>query len=331
MAIGKLSPVSSVASLRRREFLTETLASFGSLALMNQVLGNSPKNFMHGTSDRMTLGFSTYGMKSLRTETAIGHLSRIGFDAVELTVWPEWDASPEHMSTPRRARIRKQLADSGLRLTSLMEHVIPSADDAEQSRHVMRLHRVCQLANDLGREDRPIVQTVLGGGKWEDKRSMLRDRIGEWLETAASHRVVLAIKPHRGGVMSRPSEAVWLIEQLGKSNFLRIVYDYSHYAFRGMELADTVATALPYLAHVAVKDAVQEAGRVVFRLPGAAGTIPYAQLLRLLDEGGYRGDINCEVSGMVWKQPSYDPVAAAEHCYAVLSNAFTEAGISRPG
>ena len=42
-----------------------------------------------------------------------------------------------------------------------------------------------------------------------------------------------------------------------------MVYDYSHYAYRDMPLEETVRTALPYTAHVVVKDAVREGDRVV--------------------------------------------------------------------
>jgi sugar phosphate isomerase/epimerase len=140
--------------------------------------------------------------------------------------------------------------------------------------------------------------------------------------------MTLAIKPHRGGAMSRPSEAIWLIEQLGKPARLRIVYDYSHYAFRDMPLEETVRTALPWTAHIAVKDAVRDGDKVTFALPGAAG-FDYAPLLRQFYRGGYRGDVCCEVSGLVSSQEGYDPAAAAKQCYAALSRAFTAAEVPR--
>ena len=68
--------------------------------------------------------------------------------------------------------------------------------------------------------------------------------------------------------MSEPREAVWLIEQLGKNSSIQMCYDYSHYAFRNLDLKKTIKTALPHLAHVAVKDAMQKDGKVIFVLPG---------------------------------------------------------------
>jgi inosose dehydratase len=129
--------------------------------------------------------------------------------------------------------------------------------------------------------------------------------------------------------MSQPADAVWLIEQLGNPPRLRMVYDYSHYAFRDLALTDTIRTALPHTAHVALKDAARQNGKIVFQLAGEAGTIDYGALIRQFHRGGYRGDFNCEVSGMVSSQPGYDPLAAAKTCYANLAEAFRQAGVER--
>lgn len=314
--------------LSRRDVLETTLTGMLAAAV------TAPVCAMTGSQDKvadgLVLGFSTYGMKTLKTEAAIRHIAAIGYDSVEITVWPDWDAAPANMSAARRAEVSRQIKDSGLRLTSLMEHVTPSADSRQQSDNRTRLKSVFELAQDLKNAGPPLVQTVLGGGKWEQKRQLLRDRVGAWTELAAEYNTVLAIKPHRGGVMSRPDEAVWLIEQLGEPDNLKIVYDYSHYAFRDMSLMETVRTALPFLGHVAVKDPVRERDRVVFKLPGEAGTVPYPALLKQLFDGGYRGDISCEVSGMVWKKPGYEPLAAAKKCYKTLAEAFVRAGVPRP-
>jgi inosose dehydratase len=280
-------------------------------------------------STGMTLGFSTYGMKSLTTEAAVEAIADIGYDAVELTVWPDWDCAPDNVSVERRRAIRQQLSDRSLKLTSLMEHLYPSAKDSEHAAGLQRLEKVYQLARDLTGDERPVVQTVLGGGSWDSKKAMFRDRLGDWIDLGQKHGIVTCIKPHRGGAMSQPIEAVWLIQQLDESPWLRMVYDYSHYAFRDIPLVESIRTALPYTSHVAVKDAIKQNGKVRFDLPGTAGTIDFVTLLKELQAGGYRGDISCEVSGMVWSKPSYQPKPAATTCYRNMAAAFKAAGISR--
>ena len=307
--------------MNRRQFLAASALLAGSTLYRS----------MHAADDNrraaMSLGFSTYGTRKLTTEEAIDLIASTGFDAVEITVTAGWDAEPARMPADRRNIVRQQIEHRKLRLTSLMEHIIPAEKDIEHTESLKRLAGVFELARDLApdKEYLPVVQTVLGGGDWQKKKTLFRDRVGDWVELAKSHGVVLCVKPHRGGGMSQPSEAIWLIEQLKNTPWCRMVYDYSHYAFRDIPLVESVRQSLPYTAHVAVKDAIQDAdGRVRF---DAAGTINFAEILKTLHAGGYRGDISCEVSGMVWNRPGYEPREAITACYRNVMAAFHSAEV----
>jgi len=265
-------------------------------------------------------------MKGLKTLQAVAALEEIGYDSVELTVREGWDADSAKLNKKQRVDLRKRLAESSLLLTSFMEHVAPT-DAKKQAHAIERLKMGTELAHDLAPETPPLIQTTLGNGNFVQMRKQLRDRLGEWVRIAEASGITIAIKPHRGGVVSKPSEAVWLLEQLGNPQRLGMVYDYSHYIFRDLPMGDTIRTALPHTAHIAVKDAVQQNGRVVFKLPGEVGTIDFPALIRLFYAGGYVGDINCEVSGMVWNRKGYDPVAAARACHKNIKKAFLQAGV----
>lgn len=277
---------------------------------------------------RCSLGFSTYGMKAVTTERAVSVLSEIGFDAIELAVRSGWDADAAMLGAERRQSLRERIADSPLRLTSLMEHVYPT-NEKQQAIALERLKLAAGVAHDLAPEAPPLIQTVLGNGDFQNLKSQIRDRLGQWIRIADESETVIAVKPHRGGVVSKPADAVWLFDQLGNPARLRMVYDYSHYAYRDLSLEQTIDQSLPYVAHVAVKDAFQKDGRVVFDLPGATGSINFADLIKRLFEGGYRGDFNCEVSGMVSNQPGYDPIQAAMTCYRNMSAAFERSQVPR--
>jgi sugar phosphate isomerase/epimerase len=318
----------------RRSFLSQTTLAVSTTAIGSLVPAGIAYAEDAAAESNMLLGFSTYGAKKLPTEATIKLIAEVGYDSVEITVWPDWDAAPANMSRERRNSLRKLLKDSGLTLTSLMEHVSPEQNDSKHQASLERLKSVYQLANDLCPENPPLVQTVLGGGDWDKKKTLFTDRVGDWAALGKSFEVVTCVKPHRGGGMSRPSEAVWLIEQIGDARWLKMVYDFSHYAFRDIPLQESINKSLPHIGHVAVKDAVQTTSkdgksRVEFRLPGAAGTIDFVTLLKTLQAGGYQSDISCEVSGMVWSKDGYDPVSAMQTCYANMSKAFNDAGIHR--
>jgi sugar phosphate isomerase/epimerase len=272
--------------------------------------------------ERPTLGFSTYGLPGMKSEEAVPLLADIGFDSVELDARAEGDAEPTKLSAARRDAIRGRLADSGLRLTALMVERHLAGDDAGHALVLDALRAAADLGHALSPDRPPLIQTTLGGGRWEEARTWYRDRLADWVRVADATDTTIAIKPHRGGAMSQPAEAAWLIEQLGRPARLRMVYDYSHYAFRSLALEDTVRTALPITAHVALKDAAREGDNIVFDLPGSRGTIDYVRLFRLFVDGGYRGDLCCEVSGQVWRRPGYDGPAAARICHANMRAAL---------
>lgn len=279
------------------------------------------------TPPACTLGIGTYSLGGLPLEECIGILGGLSYESIEIATQPGFDGEPSRMPAGRRKDVRARLAGTKLRLTAMMEHLAPAVADQQHAADLVRLKRVVELAHDLSPDRWPLLQTVLGEGEWEAKKGLFRDRLGDWLRLAQDSGMVFAIKPHRGGALSRPTEAIWLIRQLGDSSHLRMVYDYSHYAFRGMGVEETIREALPWTAHVVVKDAVERDGQVVFLLPGESGHFDYAGLLRLFYEGGYRGDVCCEVSRMIWSQPGYDAVAAARTCRRNMRRAFREAGV----
>lgn len=281
------------------------------------------------TADGLTLSIGTYSLAGMSVEESLTLLATIGYDAVEIAVQTGMDAEPIRMPRERRATVRQRLTETGLKLTSLMENLVPASDDRQHAASMDRLRRVMEMAHDLAPDQPPLVQTILGGGQWEAKKQLFCDRLGDWAKLAEEMRVVLAIKPHRMQAMSRPSEAIWLIRQLGDTPWLRMVYDYGHYIYRDMPLEATVAESLPYTALVVVKDTIVEGGKTRFALAGATGTIDYPKLLRLLYDGGYRHGVCCEVSAQIWKQPGYDPSAVAKTCYQNMAAAFQAAGVPR--
>ncbi|MBT4692252.1 MAG: sugar phosphate isomerase/epimerase [Planctomycetaceae bacterium] len=279
----------------------------------------------------MTLGFSTYGARGITTEQVLPILSVTGYDAVELTATKGFDAAPENMTTTRRRQVKRILYDTELVLTSLMEHTVPADDATINSGNLKRIEAASELVRDLTDNKHCVIQTVLGGGDWDKRKDLLVDQVGKWVEVMTKYDVTCCIKPHRGGGMSNPEQALWLMQQLGNPQHLRMVYDFSHYIYTGLELQLTVEQAVSKTAHVAVKDTIKSpTGGYQFKLPGSTGVIDFAMLIKLLFQGGYRGDISCEVSSMLWRQAGYDPRQAIRTCHKNMSLAFEKAGVPRP-
>jgi sugar phosphate isomerase/epimerase len=268
----------------------------------------------------------------MKLADAIRLVAATGYNAIEITAMPGTTGAPSILATEDRANLRKLLADSGLRICGIMADLQPKRLEADHKTQLAEIYHLIKLAQDLSPGTTPVVQTVLGGKDWGESRDFFRDRIANWVQIAADLRGLLSIKPHRQHAMSLPSEANWLIGQLGSPERLGMVYDYSHYAFRDPEMTieASVKEALPHLNYVAVKDAVKEGEAVKFAMAGESGSWDHATIISALYDGGYRGDFCCEVSSQIWKNnPTYDPIAATKICFENMKAAFERAGVAR--
>ncbi len=308
----------------RRRFLKQGLfASAGSAF---------PPVLSQGSRRGCGLAYSTYGLPTLSLEEAIALIASTGYNAVEIAALPGTSGAPSQLSRRDRQRIRQRLADEGLRLCALMADLHPQSLATAHEAQLVELYHLIQLGHELSPDQPPVIQTVLGGKNWEESRDCFRDRIADWVQVAADQRAYLSIKPHRSHAMSLPSQANWLIAQLGSPERLGLTFDYSHYAHREPELSVEAAVkeALPKTNYVAVKDSQREGNKVRFALPGECGTIDHGAILAALYDGGYRGDFCCEISSQIWKgRPDYDPVGTAQRCFATLSPLFERLGIAR--
>ena len=279
------------------------------------------------------LAIGTYGMPSMPLDEAIRLIASTGYNALEITALPGTSGDPAVLKSPdERARIRDLIGESGLRLSGIMAGIEPQRDEAKHQKQLADLYYLIQLGHDLSPEKAPVVQTVLGGKNWDESRDFFRDRIANWVQVAADQRGQISIKPHRSHAMSVPSEANWLIGQLGSPARLGMTYDYSHYAFREPELSieETVAASLPHTNYVAVKDAVMTDVAVRFALAWEGDEWDHADIISALHDRGYRGDFCCEVSSQIWRNaPGYDPVKAAKICFDNMVAAFDRAGVAR--
>ncbi|WP_149498090.1 TIM barrel protein [Roseiconus lacunae] len=305
------SPTFAVPVSSRRRFLSNaTCLPFATIAAF-YAAAESP------LSRRCPIGFGTYGHPGMSLSQSIDLVAKTGFDSIEIVSMPGYHGAPDQLTPEQRKAIGQRITDQGLQLGALMGLPNPNRERIQSDRRSVQ--KMLQLATDLAPKQPPIIQSVLGGGRWEDLKTLYRDVLGDWTRLASEANVRLAIKPHRSHAMSLPEHAIWLIEQLGKPDSLCMVYDHSHYAYRELKIETLVDQALPYTGYIVVKDIAMVDGKTQFALPGEIGSIPHGKILQRFIAGGYRGEVCCEVSSQVWRQPNYSPQNATEICYRNLS------------
>jgi sugar phosphate isomerase/epimerase len=93
-------------------------------------------------------GFSLYAMKTLSLDAGLQACAKIGYDAVELPLMPDWPAEPKRLTKDDRRKLRERLAELKLALPALMENLPPNADDLIHRKQTERL-KAAELGNEL--------------------------------------------------------------------------------------------------------------------------------------------------------------------------------------
>jgi sugar phosphate isomerase/epimerase len=136
------------------------------------------------------------------------------------------------------------------------------------------------------------------------------ERVAELAEFAQRQGVVLAMKAHANGCVSRPHHLVELFEQVGSAAF-RFCFDMSHYEVQGLSIEQAMYPLLALSAHTEVKASIGRAPDQEYMIPGEPGTqSDFAGQFRAMRKLGYRGYVVPEMSVHVMRRPRYDPYAA---------------------
>lgn len=285
------------------------------------VAGNTSADELHA-AQKIGLGFGTYGMKSLEVGQALRVCADIGFDGVELCLLSGWSTEPTRLSKAQRSEIRKQLADSGLVVPSLLESLPCLRTEQDHRQNIDKLKRATELAHDLAPSQPPVVQSIVGGktSRWDQSKQQLVDQLADWAKIGEQSQTTVCFKPHASHAVHTPDRAEWVHRQVDSPR-LKVVYDYSHFFLEGLSLRSTLEQLLPIVAYVQVKDSRGTPSKHEYLLPGD-GKTNYGELIEILRQSGYQGFVGVEISSHIHRKPGYEPVPTAQLCYKRLSPYF---------
>jgi sugar phosphate isomerase/epimerase len=279
----------------------------------------------------MKLGYSTWGMPTVPIDVILPHLSALGFDAVEICVLPHFRTALTELDGGERGRIADLLRRHRLTLSAVNYYVSMMEEDADRyAYNLSQIKEAIHLAAEwtLGNVP-PVVVSGIGGkpGDLETQQPQLVDRLNELGSYAESQGITVALEHHVGNAAETPEQTIGLMSQV-ESPAIRVNFDISHFNVVGIPIAESVAKMLPYAAHTHIKDESGRAPNHAYLIPGE-GEFDYVTYLQCMAAGGYRGAISVEISEMVQNRADYDPLATAAQSYAVVAQAFNEAGVNR--
>ena len=279
----------------------------------------------------MRLVYTTWSMQTVPAEDAIPMLAGLGFDSIEITVVPGWRDELDSLTPARRTAIKRLLADHDLALPALAGHrSLVATDPAEHHENWRRLTQTVDLAAEWATDEGPpVIDTTTGGkaGQWDALQPLLVERLGKLCDYAAERGVTIAIEPHVSSALDTPERVHELLGAVGRRNLL-ITFDISHFNVQGIPIEESVAKLVGVTAFTHIKDERGVAPNFEFLIPGE-GEFDYVRYLRAMHANGYRRDVHVEISLMVQRRPSFDPVAAARQSYEVVSRAFEAAAVPR--
>jgi sugar phosphate isomerase/epimerase len=279
----------------------------------------------------MKIGYCTWGMPTVPVDTFVPFLARLGYDGIELTVIPGYTTELSLLDAAERRRIARMLKDHHLELPAIAAHtsMVERAPDTA-ALHWARLTAAVDLAVDWALDGTPpAVDTTVGGTseQWDELKPLLVERMGALVRYGEQRGVVIAAEPHVGSMLDTPARVLELLHTIN-SPYLKLNFDISHFNVLGIPIAESVAALAPHTIHTHVKDERGVVPAFEFLIPGE-GEFDYVAYLHAMRAQGYDGYITAEISIMVQRRPSYDPLAAAEQTYRTLGRAFERAGITR--
>jgi sugar phosphate isomerase/epimerase len=204
----------------------------------------------------MELGCSTILYGGYPLDTALDHVKRAGYKAIELCAIP---GMAEHLSDAASLdelrQVRRKVHDRGLAI----ESVGASTNVLDPERRA-RFERLIQAAGVLGA---PAITT--GSGGVSDDPASFDETVRVWQElarVATESGVRLSVKPHvRAAVYSTPT-ALRFVERVS----VGLNFDASHLWRADETPEESLRRLAPYLATGRVRDAVS-------REPGGPGPI----------------------------------------------------------
>jgi len=274
----------------------------------------------------MKLSGSNYGMPNLSLDAALAFHAEVGYRAIEITVLSSYATALERLGATERRRAREQLRHYGVTCSGIANFESLVDPDPLTTTTILARHRAAiDLAVELATEDWvPRVAFYSGGivDEWPMARERLVDRVGELAEYARGRGVVLAMKAHALGCVSRPYQLVDLFEQIGSPSF-RFCFDMSHYEVQGLSIEQAMYPLLPLSAHVEVKASVGRAPHQEYMIPGEPNVqSDFVGQFRAMRQLGYDGYLVPEMSVHVMRRPTYDPYGALRLAYTSLTAAL---------
>jgi sugar phosphate isomerase/epimerase len=203
-----------------------------------------------------------------------------------------WSTNVADLDEGQVARLRRQLDDSGVRVSAIGSPIGKIGIDAPFEPELERLRRVADVAGELGTTIVRVFSFFIPQGQAPERyRLRVIDRMAALAALAAERGLVLAHENEKEIYGDRPERCADIIATVG-SPALQATFDAANFVQCGVRPhSDAYELLRPFLVYVQIKDAVTATGEVT---PAGQGDGQVRETLAALRDSGFAGYLSLE-------------------------------------
>jgi sugar phosphate isomerase/epimerase len=203
-----------------------------------------------------------------------------------------WSTNVADLDDGQVARLRRQLDDSGVRVSAIGSPIGKIGIDAPFEPELERLRRVADVAGTLGTTIVRVFSFFIPQGQPPERyRLRVIDRMAALAALAAERGLVLAHENEKEIYGDRPERCADIIAAVG-APALRATFDAANFVQCGVRPhSDAYELLRPYLVYVQIKDALTATGEVT---PAGQGDGQVRDTLAALRDSGFAGYLSLE-------------------------------------
>lgn len=228
-----------------------------------------------------TLAASTLCASQQPLPTALERVRALGFDAIDLPTqegWAHVDPSALADDTAATTRwLRETLGD--IDIVSLN-----AGTGAEGGEELRRVRALIDLAQEIEAPVITLPAARVGAGALRDDM----ERTRSFVRAAQGTGVTITLETHRGTEWEDPRTVIRYLEEVPE---LRVTLDPSHFT-TGPHSHLGFSELLPAVRHVHLRSGGDDPSQI--QVPAGEGVLPESELLEMLANAGYEGDLTVE-------------------------------------
>jgi sugar phosphate isomerase/epimerase len=216
-------------------------------------------------------------------------LAKLGMNQIELR-GAEGKSFVDY-SVEEAGKIKEFLWEKGVRVSVLGSPVGKIGIEDDFLPHMELFKHTVELSHLM---ETPYIRMfsffIPNGKKPEEYKDAVFERLGKFVDYAGENDVVLLHENEKDIYGDTAPRCLELMKAFYGDHF-KAVFDFANFVQVHQDTLEAYELLEPYIAHIHIKDAIWESGKVV---PAGAGDGHVKEILGLLDKKGYEGFLSLE-------------------------------------